>query len=357
MPSPGGTSWPREASPPTCRAPAWPPPDASDPGPRRPPRGRGRLRPERLTASRGVRPLVRSSRSRSFTISRNNVPAIEWERLVRRLPRSGQIQPERPRGADPGVTPWFHALGQKRVVRSGVAQVLFSIQALTQTVLLSQRKCLFFSSLSCGEHGIRSTPGVEIGSSRWVPRFGSRSRGRIKAFLGTLNSGVAWGRGVQVRRKEGVFRGGARSGRRRSDRRTAVRGHGVHVAERDHSRRARVGARPWSWSSAGGGPDALAKAGVVLVVLKENIRVGGKHDIPTKVMATTLVALFAEVERDLISERTREDLAGARASGSEARPSEGLAWRLAPRWQGGREPAVPPKRRRRRGVGADSTSG
>ena len=122
---------------------------------------------------------------------------------------------------------------------------------------------------------------------------------RNQGVLGTLNSGVAWGRGVQVRRKEGVFRGGARSGRRRSGGRTAVRGHGVHLAERDHSRRARVGARPWSWTSAGGSPVALAKAGVALVVLKENIRVGGKHDIPTKVMTTTLFALFAEVERDL----------------------------------------------------------
>ena len=42
------------------------------------------------------------------------------------LPRSGQVQPERPRGADPEVTPWFHVPGQKRVVRSGVAQVLVS---------------------------------------------------------------------------------------------------------------------------------------------------------------------------------------------------------------------------------------
>ena len=50
-------------------------------------------------------------------------------------------------------------------------------------------------------------------------------------------------------------------------------------------------------------------------MFKENIRVGGKHDIPTKVMATTLFALFAEVERDLISERTREGLARSRASG------------------------------------------
>ena len=44
--------------------------------------------------------------------------------------------------------------------------------------------------------------------------------------------------------------------------------------------------------------DALAKAGVAFVALKENIRVEGKRDIQTKVM-TTLFALFAEVERDL----------------------------------------------------------
>ena len=48
--------------------------------------------------------------------------------------------------------------------------------------------------------------------------------------------------------------------------------------------------------------DALAKAGVALVMLKENIRVEGKQDIQTKVM-TTLLALFAEVERELISEQ------------------------------------------------------
>ena len=54
--------------------------------------------------------------------------------------------------------------------------------------------------------------------------------------------------------------------------------------------------------------DALAKAGIAFVALKENIRVEGTRDIQTKVM-TTLFALFAEVERDLISERTREGLA------------------------------------------------
>jgi len=70
--------------------------------------------------------------------------------------------------------------------------------------------------------------------------------------------------------------------------------------------------------------DLLTKGGVVLVVLKENIRVEGKQDIQTKVM-TTLFARFAEVERDLISERTREGLARARASGRKlGRPKGSL---------------------------------
>ena len=50
------------------------------------------------------------------------------------------------------------------------------------------------------------------------------------------------------------------------------------------------------------------------MALKENIRVEGKRDIQIKVM-TTLFALLAEVERDLISERTREGLVKAGASG------------------------------------------
>ena len=70
--------------------------------------------------------------------------------------------------------------------------------------------------------------------------------------------------------------------------------------------------------------DALAKADVAFVALKENIRAEGTRDIQTKVM-TTLFALFAEVERDLISERTREGLARARASGKKlGRPKGAL---------------------------------
>ena len=76
--------------------------------------------------------------------------------------------------------------------------------------------------------------------------------------------------------------------------------------------------------------DALAKASVAFVAIKENIRVEGKHDIQTKVM-TTLFALFAEVERDLISERTREGLARARSSGTKLGRPKGVARRLEKR--------------------------
>ena len=86
--------------------------------------------------------------------------------------------------------------------------------------------------------------------------------------------------------------------------------------------------------------DALAKAGVAFVAMKENIRIEGQRDIQTKVM-TTLFALFAEVERDLISERTREGLAKARASGQKARAPERLVGRLTAQRQGGRHPALP----------------
>ena len=63
------------------------------------------------------------------------------------------------------------------------------------------------------------------------------------------------------------------------------------------------------------------KQSVSFIAIKENIRVEGKQDIQTKVMTTlfALFALFADIERDLISERTRE----------------GLARRVTPRLQGG----------------------
>ncbi len=61
--------------------------------------------------------------------------------------------------------------------------------------------------------------------------------------------------------------------------------------------------------------DEIYKAGAELHCIKENIKlVGGKRDIQSKVM-TTMFALFAEIERDLISERTKEGIERARQSG------------------------------------------
>src|SRR3954462_7229514 len=60
--------------------------------------------------------------------------------------------------------------------------------------------------------------------------------------------------------------------------------------------------------------DELVKRKVRFVAIKEAIRFEGKQDMQTKVMVA-LFGLFAEVERDLISERTKEGLAGTRAKG------------------------------------------
>ena len=60
--------------------------------------------------------------------------------------------------------------------------------------------------------------------------------------------------------------------------------------------------------------DTLAKQSVRFCAVKENIRIDGAQDMPTKVMIA-LFAQFAEIERDLVSERTKEGLVKARASG------------------------------------------
>ena len=86
--------------------------------------------------------------------------------------------------------------------------------------------------------------------------------------------------------------------------------------------------------------DALAKAGVAFVAMKENIRIEGKRNIQTKVM-TTLFALFAEVERGLISERTREGLAKARSSGRKLGRPKGSLSVSRLNGEGGRHPALP----------------
>jgi len=60
--------------------------------------------------------------------------------------------------------------------------------------------------------------------------------------------------------------------------------------------------------------DRLVKNQISFIAIKENLKVNGKPDIQTKVVVS-MFGLFAEIERDLISERTRQGLAAARAKG------------------------------------------
>ncbi len=85
--------------------------------------------------------------------------------------------------------------------------------------------------------------------------------------------------------------------------------------------------------------DQLVKQGIAVIAIKENLRIEGQQDMQTKVM-TTLFALFAEIERDLISECTKEGLPRARAAG-KAGTTERILWPLTSRWQGGGHPEIP----------------
>lgn len=60
--------------------------------------------------------------------------------------------------------------------------------------------------------------------------------------------------------------------------------------------------------------DTLIKNGVRTICLKEGIDLNGKRDMSSKVMIT-MFSLFSEIERDLISERTKEGLRRAKAQG------------------------------------------
>ncbi len=62
--------------------------------------------------------------------------------------------------------------------------------------------------------------------------------------------------------------------------------------------------------------DQLVKSKIHFIALKENIQISGEQDIQTKVMIT-MFSLFAEIERDLISERTKQGLAVAKAKGKQ----------------------------------------
>jgi len=60
--------------------------------------------------------------------------------------------------------------------------------------------------------------------------------------------------------------------------------------------------------------DELVKRHIQLIAIKENLIVDGKQSMQNKI-TTTLFGLFAEIERDLISERTKHGLAVARSRG------------------------------------------
>ena len=70
--------------------------------------------------------------------------------------------------------------------------------------------------------------------------------------------------------------------------------------------------------------DELIKLKVHFLAIKENIQLnGGKQDIQSKMMVT-MFGLFAEIERDLISERTREGLQTARNKGKSLGRPKGI---------------------------------
>ena len=60
--------------------------------------------------------------------------------------------------------------------------------------------------------------------------------------------------------------------------------------------------------------DRLVQRQIRVFALKEGLRLTGAHDLQTTVMVT-LFGLFAEIERTLLSLRTKEGLAAAKAAG------------------------------------------
>lgn len=62
--------------------------------------------------------------------------------------------------------------------------------------------------------------------------------------------------------------------------------------------------------------DQLIRQGVRFIAIKENIHINGQHDLQSK-MLVTMFGLLAELERDLISRRTKEGLVNAKAKGKK----------------------------------------
>jgi len=60
--------------------------------------------------------------------------------------------------------------------------------------------------------------------------------------------------------------------------------------------------------------DGLVSDGIRVICIKEGMELNGKRDMKSKVILT-MFSLMAEIERDLVSERTKEGLRRARAEG------------------------------------------
>jgi len=69
--------------------------------------------------------------------------------------------------------------------------------------------------------------------------------------------------------------------------------------------------------------DELVNKKIRFIAIKEGIRLNGRQDLQTKVMVT-MFGLFAEIERELISLRTKEGLAAARARGKQLGRPKGI---------------------------------
>ncbi len=74
--------------------------------------------------------------------------------------------------------------------------------------------------------------------------------------------------------------------------------------------------------------DALVNDGIRVICIKEGMVLNGKRDMKSKIMLT-MFSLFAEIERDLVSERTKEGLHRAKAEGKQlGRPKGTTSSRL-----------------------------
>ena len=81
--------------------------------------------------------------------------------------------------------------------------------------------------------------------------------------------------------------------------------------------------------------ETLVRHKIRFIAIKEAIEFDGEQDLRTKVMIA-LFGLFAEVERDLISERTKEGLAAAKAKGKLLGRPKGALGTSRARRQGAR---------------------